>query len=153
MKERRHLRRLTRVYQSQPRYFITVCVRGRRPILVRSEIHEILREQWAKSYGLHGWAIGSYVVMPDHVHFFCVDVESRIPLSKMIGSWKQWSSKEACRLLKTDAPFWQKEFFDHLLRSDESYSEKWDYVRYNPVRAGLVEDVADWKYSGHVHYL
>ena len=33
---------------------------------------------------------------------------------------------------------WQPGFFDHLLRNDESYSQKWEYVRENPVRAGLV---------------
>jgi len=35
-------------------------------------------------------------------------------------------------------PHWQDGFFDHLLRSDESYGEKWNYVLQNPVRAGLV---------------
>jgi hypothetical protein len=52
-----------------------------------------------------------------------------------------------------EAPFWQKEFFDHLLRSDESYSEKWNYVKNNPVRAGLVADADLWPFTGHVHYL
>ena len=37
-------------------------------------------------------------------------------------------------------PHWQKGLFDHVLRSGESYDEKWDYVRENPVRAGLVQD-------------
>jgi hypothetical protein len=32
-------------------------------------------------------------------------------------------------------PIWQREFFDHLLRSEESYDQKWNYVRENPVRA------------------
>jgi hypothetical protein len=35
-------------------------------------------------------------------------------------------------------PDWQKGFFDHVLRSQESAGEKWKYVRENPVRAGLV---------------
>ena len=34
---------------------------------------------------------------------------------------------------------WQEDFFDHLLSSHESYAEKWNYSRYNPVRAGLVK--------------
>jgi hypothetical protein len=34
-----------------------------------------------------------------------------------------------------------------LLRSDESLSEKWEYVRQNPVRAGLVEHSEDWPYQ------
>lgn len=46
--------------------------------------------------------------------------------------------------------FWQRGFFDHLLRNSESYTEKWEYVRQNPVRAGLVRHPDDWPYQGEV---
>ena len=45
-------------------------------------------------------------------------------------------------------PLWQPELFDHLLRSSESYSNKWEYVRCNSVRAGFVSDNKDWPYQG-----
>ena len=152
MERRKHLRRLGVIYQSQPRYFITICTYKRRPMLTRPGVHDILCNHWGKSLDLYGWAIGSYIVMPDHAHFFCTDTESKTPLSKMIGSWKQWTAKEVCPILGVQPPFWQKEFFDHLIRSAESYSDKWEYVRQNPVRAGLVDHVDDWDYAGHVHY-
>lgn len=76
MEKRKHLRRLGVVYQSHPRYFITICVQHRRKWLASVEMHEVLRTHWAKSLDLYGWAIGSYVVMPDHVHFFCADAQS-----------------------------------------------------------------------------
>ncbi len=47
-------------------------------------------------------------------------------------------------------PIWQRGFFDHVLRSNESYSQKWNYVRENPVRAGLVENADDWPYAGEI---
>lgn len=47
-------------------------------------------------------------------------------------------------------PVWQRGFFDHVLRSDESYAQKWDYVRENPVRAGLVKRAEDWPYAGEI---
>jgi hypothetical protein len=40
--------------------------------------------------------------------------------------------------------------FDHVLRSDESYAEKWNYVRDNPVRAGLVKSADNWRYQGEI---
>jgi hypothetical protein len=49
---------------------------------------------------------------------------------------------------RSQDPIWQRGFFDHLLRSEESYAQKWDYVRGNPVRAQLVEKVEDWPYAG-----
>ncbi len=152
MQERKHLRRLSVVYQTHPRYFITICTLNRKRVLADPEVHEILRAHWIKSFKLYGWAIGSYVIMPDHVHFFCVDAESRVLLSRMIGSWKQWSAKEICPLLGSGKSLWQREFFDHLLRSNESYSEKWEYVRQNPVRAGLVDDPDRWPFAGFIDY-
>jgi REP-associated tyrosine transposase len=47
-------------------------------------------------------------------------------------------------------PLWQPEFFDHVLRNDESCSQKWEYVRENPVRAGLVPRADDWPYQGEL---
>ena len=47
--------------------------------------------------------------------------------------------------------FWQPGFFDHLLRRDESYAQKWDYVWHNPVRAKLVAQPEDWPYQGEIH--
>jgi hypothetical protein len=40
-----------------------------------------------------------------------------------------------------------------MLRSSESYSEKWDYVVENPVRAGLVGRADDWPYAGEIETL
>ena len=48
---------------------------------------------------------------------------------------------------------WQNGFFDHLLRGGESYAEKWNYVRMNPVRAGLVEQPEDWPFAGEIEAL
>ena len=39
---------------------------------------------------------------------------------------------------------WQRDFFEHRLRSDESWREKADYILANPVRKGLVAQVSQW---------
>ena len=70
-------------------------------------------------------------------------------LSIWIKSLKNSLSK-CLRQAGVPAPHWQKDFFDHLLRSNESYSAKWEYVRQNPVRAGLVKDADDWEFRGEI---
>ncbi len=102
----------------------------------------------------HGWLIGRYVIMPDHVHFFCAEDPSgeARDLSTFIKRWKEWTSKALISKRSVSAPVWQKGFFDHILRRDESYAEKWYYVRENPVRAGLVERWEDWPYQGFVDF-
>src|SRR5204863_7160709 len=54
---------------------------------------------------------------------------------------------------KKSQPFWQRGFFDHLIRNTESYAQKWDYVRENPVRAGLVKVAEDWPYQGEIVHI
>jgi hypothetical protein len=58
------------------------------------------------------------------------------------------------RLDETDkavaSPRWQKGFFDHILRSEDSYSEKWNYVRENPGRTGLVTAWSDCPFSREI---
>ena len=51
---------------------------------------------------------------------------------------------------KTSEPLWQRGFFDHVLRSEESYGQKWNYVRDNPIRAGLVANADGWPYAGEI---
>ena len=45
---------------------------------------------------------------------------------------------------------WQEGFFDHILRSDESMAQKWEYVRDNPVRAGFVRLWTEWPFQGEI---
>ncbi|RBP06414.1 putative transposase [Roseiarcus fermentans] len=152
MRDRKHLKRLYTVSIATPVFFVTICVANRRPVLAAPEAFAILRGEWAAARDRYGWAVGRFVVMPDHVHFFCACDETAHakPLSGFIGGFKQWTSKAILKHLGLPAPLWQKEFFDHLLRNDESYAVKWDYVRDNPVRAGLARSADDWPYAGEI---
>ena len=153
MGDPQHLRRLGDVWLKQPVYFITTCVAGRRPLLADEKVHLILREEWQGMSKRHGWAVGSYVIMPDHVHVFLAPHPGLAqPLSKAMGKWKEWTAKRALVPGQDAAPLWQPEFFDHLLRSAESQAMKWDYVRHNPVSAGLVARPEEWPYAGSIDF-
>lgn len=55
--------------------------------------------------------------------------------------------------MNVPAPHWQKDFFDHVMRSEESYSEKWLYVAENPIRKNLVKRSEDWPFQGEIYPL
>jgi putative transposase len=150
----KHLRRLERVWVELPIYFVTTCAYQRLPILARDDVAQILIDGWCGAKERYGWTIGRYIIMPDHVHFFCAPELETKTLPQFVGAWKSWTSR---RIRKLHGPrsttLWQREFFDHVLRSSESYSEKWDYVRENPVRTRLVESADEWKYGGEIELL
>jgi REP element-mobilizing transposase RayT len=149
----KHLRRLERVWIDWPIFFITTCTFRRRAILASNEAAGILVDEWRNAHDRHGWAIGRYVIMPEHVHFFCSAELGAKALPTFMRAWKQWTSKRAARELNLSGTVWQEEFFDHVLRSSESYSQKWDYVKENPVRAGLVKNSDEWPWQGEIESL
>ena len=165
LRKRKHLPRLDCILvRGAPVYFITVCVESRARVLADHAVAEVLTEAWRHSWEAHGWMIGRYLVMPDHVHFFASPgLDTARDLSVFMGCWKRATTIRIRKLQAaghrrmprpSERPLaGQKEFFDHLLRSDESYAQKWDYVRQNPVRAGLVSDPDGWPQQGEIHPL
>jgi putative transposase len=150
----RHLHRLDRIFVSQPMYYVTTCTHERRPILTLPHIKDILLAEWREAKPRHGWLIGRYVIMPDHVHFFCCEAAegAKRTLSVFMNQWKAWTAKRIIVATGAAAPVWQREFFDRVLRTNESYAEKWEYVRQNPAEAKLVARPEDWPHAGHIDF-
>jgi putative transposase len=144
------LQRLDRIFAPSPIYFVTACSAGRRPLLANSAVSRAFRD-FAESGEKHGAYVGAYVIMPDHIHLF-VALDEAETLSAWMKSLKNFLSK-TLRGQNVSAPHWQKGFFDHVLRSSESYSQKWEYVRENPVRAGLAMTWDEWPYGGEIWQL
>ena len=135
------LPRLGQVFERHPLYFVTACTFERRELLANDAMHAAF-VTFARKASERGAWIGKYVLMPDHLHLFTAIEDDRTKLSDWMKSLKNALSK-ALRTNGFDAPHWQKGFFDHVLRGSGSYSQKWEYVRENPVRAGLVSDWSD----------
>ena len=129
-----------------PLYFITFCTFKRQPFLANDAFHNYFKAHMKRKVK-EGIVCGEYVIMPDHIHFFLRIDPQRYQLGKTVGFIKQ-SLSNPLRNAGIPRPYWQPGFFDHILRSADSYSEKWDYVRNNPVRAGLVNHSHLWKFYG-----
>ncbi len=74
--------------------------------------------------------------MPDHAHAL-VSCPRTEDLAKVMTASKRHTARHA-------GIDWKKGFFDHRLRTDESFDEKAFYIRQNPVRVGLITDASDW---------
>ena len=143
--------RLERLFADQPVYFITACAHQRNPVLNNAPVHPAF-QNFAQQAASRGIFVGNYVLMPDHLHSFVASSPDTTPISLWVKSMKNFLSK-TLREEGIPAPHWQKGFFDHVLRSEDSYAEKWDYVAHNPVRAGLVEHPEQWPVRGQIHAL
>jgi REP element-mobilizing transposase RayT len=132
-----------------PIIFLTVCTQDRKRILAHADIHELLRSAWIKA---SHWSVGRYIIMPDHLHLFCSPA-TRPPTSMRVWMkyWKSLASRAWPR--PQEQPVWQQDGWDTQLRKGEHYSEKWMYVRHNPVRGGLVMSPDEWPFQGEMNVL
>jgi putative transposase len=67
-----------------------------------------------------------------------------------LAQWVRLLKRKLSTKIAAAPPHWQSGFFDHLIRHSESYAQKWEYVRQNPVRAGLVSNCDKWPWQGEI---
>jgi REP element-mobilizing transposase RayT len=127
-----------------PLYFVTFNTDRRRKLLANERVHRCF-VHFANRALDRGIAVGRYVIMPDHIHLF---VSGAIDFS--LEQWIRALKRTISATIFAEKPHWQQGFFDHLIRHDESHSEKWKYVRQNPVRAGFVSEPDDWPWQGEI---
>ena len=126
--------------------FLTVCTLHRAATLAQQIYRDGLVHAWTQA---DAWLVGGYMIMPDHLHLFCAPKTEEIAIEQWIAFWK----RQFRRRCGPDAPRFQSRGFHHRLRRDENYHQQWEYVRANPVRAGLVKNADDWKYQGVMNHL
>jgi REP element-mobilizing transposase RayT len=128
--------------------FLTICTKDRRPLLANHQTHATLRRAWTLA---DHWLVGRYVIMPDHLHLFCGP--GIFPTRSLINWVRYWKATVSKVAGAGEGTFWQANFWDTQLRQRESYAGKWDYVRNNPVRAGLRTSPDAWPYQGEQNVL
>jgi putative transposase len=141
--------RLDVIFQSYdpPLYFVTMCTLHRQKFDNLKLAQNALEQYGANAVERFNIAIGRYVIMRDHIHLFV-----RGGPDFILSEWAKGLKRAISTATKTNEHrvVWQPGFFDHILRNDESYSQKWQYVYENPVRAGLAESPEQWPYQGEI---
>ena len=155
-----------RIYAEGYSYFLTMVTHGREPWLV--ENIDLLRYAFALSKKKYDYRIDAIVVLPDHLHMI-ITPKISIEYSKIISHIKRSfvygvvgrgvltptnnideSRKvnlSSSKYNRKHSGIWQERFYEHTIRDEKDWLEKIEYMKYNPVKHGLVEDIRDWKYS------
>jgi REP element-mobilizing transposase RayT len=130
-------------------YFVTFRVhKALGAVLEDLSLAVIAEEALWHGYG-ERYLLHAYVIMPDHVHLLLQPV-AEWALAKILQGLKGFTARQINRLLGRKGEFWQDESFDHLVRNEEDWFDKFDYIHNNPVKAGLVERPQDYPFSSLV---
>ncbi|HVT73324.1 MAG TPA: hypothetical protein VHD61_09315 [Lacunisphaera sp.] len=120
-------------------YFITACCRPKGVNqLCLDPVASIIWESIEFRQTRGDWHVHLWLLMPDHFHAL-ISFPREVRPARVLAGWKEMVAKRT-------SVHWQRDFFDHRLRSLESHEEKAAYIRQNPVRKALVRDAAEWKF-------
>jgi putative transposase len=100
-----------------------------------------------KLFDESGFACDALVVMPDHVHLVThKNVESRERLGDLVRVLKSKSLYLLKKVHLVDRTFWQRGYYEHVIRNEEDWQEKVNYTINNPIKAGLATLPWDYPY-------
>lgn len=146
-------------YSQAGYYFVTLCTYNRQNIFIMEQprvgndlcvvpalqnaiIHKWIKETENKFQNIK---FEKYVIMPEHLHFI-VNIKERHTgrsLRDIMQFFKTMTTNDYIKNVQNgklkpfDKKIWQKSYYDHIIRNQEDYNEKWDYIENNPKKYAL----------------
>jgi putative transposase len=135
-----------RFQQTGEFHFLTFSCCRRQPYLEPVAAMELFEDALERVRRRYLFVVAGYVVMPEHVHLLINEPKSAL-LSRAVQALKLSVSMRS-----RERPFWQAHYYDFNVSSHEKFVEKLRYIHRNPVKRGLVQKPADWRWSSFRHY-
>jgi putative transposase len=147
-----------RIYLDGYSYYLTLVTHRRKPLLV--EHIELLRDAFKRSKEKYMYSIDAIVILPDHLHMILTP-KNATDYSKIIHHIKRsfvyGLDKEIKLQAKneiSDAKYkrghsgiWQERFYEHTIRDEKDWLEKMEYIKHNPIKHQLVDNISEWEYT------
>jgi putative transposase len=140
-------------------FFFTVTLQNRKSALLVEQVH-LLKEAFRRVKSQYPFYIKAYVILPEHLHMIW-----ELPPDDWNYSqrWQQIKAhfsklvyKSGIELSKTkhnEYRLWQRRFWEHTIKDVRDFESHINYIHYNPIKHGLVNDLHDWPYSSFHHYV
>jgi putative transposase len=134
-------------------YYFTLTLRDRKSDLFVKHV-DLLREAMKNVHERQLFTINAIVIMPEHLHTIWTLPDGDIDYS---GRWRSIKSQFTRSVLKAgetlvknkrgEYELWQRRFWEHLIRDERDLQAHVDYIHFNPVKHGYVNQPVDWEWS------
>ncbi len=140
-------------------FFFTVVTYRRRPLFADGIARDILGQAIRTVKSERPFEINAWVLLPDHMHAvwtlpgddtdypgrwaaikarFTMALKPALHEPALATRWMRRSRRHTV---------WQRGYWEHVIRDDDDLARHIDYCHVNPVKHGLVDNVADWPHS------
>lgn len=154
-----------RIYIRGGTYFFTLVTYERQKIFSRPENRSLLLDTIIHVRTFHPFTMVAYCILPDHIHLIWTLPEIDPDYSLRVGLIKAKFTKQyrlnggqpgppdISRTKRREAAIWQRRFWEHLIRDEQDLERYINYIHYNPIKHGLVENLDDWPDSSFHEYV
>lgn len=144
-------------------YFFTCVTHKRLPIFRTDKLKQVLCDAYREACERHGISILAYVIMPDHVHLLVYSEHTMeealrllngVAARRIIGYLKENGFESSLFKLRGEMrernhrhSVWQHHPDSLEIFGEETFKQKVAYIHQNPVRAGMVSDPSEYRFS------
>ncbi|MGV8073748.1 MAG: transposase [Syntrophobacteraceae bacterium] len=141
---RKKIRLARSVYRQGYAFSITIATEGRYPwFRLYCDLAAMAVDLLTDIVKNRGTVLYAWCIMPNHIHLLLQDKD----VVELVRLFKGTLTREG-RRLEPDRALWQRSFYDHALRREESLSDVALYIWQNPVRAGMIDCACGYPWSG-----
>ena len=158
-----------KIYDDGYPHFVTCTVVDWLPVFTRRAATKVILDSLSFLQSKKDTTLFAYVILENHLHLIAAGDD----LSKHVGEFKSYTARQLIDLLratnaqsllrqfassklkhKTDRKFqfWQEGSHPKQITSDEMMEQKIEYIHYNPVKRGYVDEPTHWRYSSARNY-
>ena len=138
--DRKQMRLKNFDYSSEGAYFVTACLQNRLQLFENQQAKEMI-EKWIlkieEKYEVV--KVDYFVVMGDHIHIIIfINEKCQIDLPRIMKWFKSMTTNEYILCVREgiyepfEKKFWQRSYYDHIIRNEEDLNEKREYILNNP---------------------
>ncbi len=144
---------IRRYYVPDSIVFITQVVEGRVPVFRNIQHLDLLREIIHEAQRLYPFAMLAFVFLPDHFHLLFKPMHG-VTNTQIMHSIKPNFTKAYKTTIGVQGSmkFWQKRYWDHIIRDEDDFANHLHYIHYNPVKHGYVNKPEDWQHSSFLQW-
>jgi putative transposase len=137
-------------YLGPHRYFLTFCTYERQPLFHIAPHVALVESHFLQTAKSMGFADLAHCFMPDHLHTAVEGRDENADLKAFVARMKQYTGFHFKKTFGRQ--LWQRYGYEHVIRHDEPTRAIIRYILENPIRAGLVRAVEDYRFVGSSEY-
>jgi putative transposase len=159
-----------RITEPNQPHFLTCTIVAWQAVFIRPQIVQVVLDSWQFLQDNKRMEIFGYVILENHLHL----IAQATDLAKEMGDFKSYTARRIVDYLKESGAktllqelefyklrhkaetqqyqLWQEGGHPELIQGEEMMRQKLEYMHYNPVRRGYVDDPVHWRYSSARNY-